>query len=338
MAIELPSNPDALAERLALLEDPVLAERLARENPSLFTVAPPQTEREVLAWTTRRFGTALIAVTAAIAVAAGYVGNELRRNVTTARQSTAPHAAVAAVPVASRHIAAAPRHPAATHHAAAPAHHPAPAAHHASDAHPAFSSTVGGHPTVVHSTVAHPTVVRHYAAPVVAYPVSSRTASATHDAVAVPVARPAAHHASAPVTVHHTAPATAPRTAQTADEQLAAWSATHPASRTRPRSEPRSSTEPATATSSSTRTATAPSTGPESYPTSSTPRDGSASSGVPRTPPSNPNGGWTERIPSGVLGGAMGPILGVPRDSCTPRGGRVGIVMEAIQMLAAGRH
>ena len=39
-----------------------------------------------------------------------------------------------------------------------------------------------------------------------------------------------------------------------------------------------------------------------------------------------------------ILGGVLGPVLGVPRDSCTPRGGRTGIVMEAIQVLAAGRH
>ena len=52
-----------------------------------------------------------------------------------------------------------------------------------------------------------------------------------------------------------------------------------------------------------------------------------------KTPPTNPGGIWNERIPGGgTLGGAVGPIIGVPRDSCTPRGGRTGIVMQAISL------
>lgn len=324
MAIELPSNPDVLAERLALLEDPVLAERLARENPSLFTAEPPQTEREVLAWTTRRFGTALIAVTAAIAVAAGYLGNELRRTAT-APPAPATRAAAAVAPAASHRSAAAPHRAAAAHHAATPARHaPAPVAH----------RTIV-QPVVTHSVaIPHPAIVAHPA--VVTHPAVMTHHSTAAHAVAAPVPQPVRRHANAPSVVHHTGPATATRTAPaTAADQLAAWEATHPASRTRPRSEPASSTEPATSTS--TTTAAAPSTGPGSYPAPATPGDTTAPTGT-RQPPSNPNGGWTERIPGGILGGVVGPILGVPRDSCTPRGGRTGIVMEAVQAIAAGRH
>ncbi|HTD35976.1 MAG TPA: hypothetical protein VK669_00570 [Candidatus Limnocylindrales bacterium] len=322
MAIELPSKLDVLEpdvlERLASLEDPILAERLARENPELFPQAPPRTEREVLAWTTRRFGTAIIAVTAALAVAAGYFGNELRRGHADAPQTAAPRAAVPA-PVPLRHASTAPRRRAAS------AHHAAPVAHHAI-AQPAGAQPVG---------VTHRAAVT-YVAPVPRPARAAHYATAAHHAVASPVPQAVRHHAAAPVVVHHTAPASAPRTAA---DQLAAWAATHPASRTHPRSEPSSSTEAATATSASTTNATTPASGPEPYPTSSTPRDTGAPSGAQRTPPTNPNGGWTERIPSGVLGGGIGPVFGgVPRDSCTPRGGRTGIVMEAIQILAAGRH
>ena len=73
MAIELPSKPDTLDERLALLEDAFLAERLMHDNPArFFAPEPPRTQREILAWTTRGFGSALLAVTAALSIAAGY--------------------------------------------------------------------------------------------------------------------------------------------------------------------------------------------------------------------------------------------------------------------------
>lgn len=333
MAIELPSKLDVLEpdvlERLASLEDPILAERLARENPELFPQAPPRTEREVLAWTTRRFGTAIIAVTAALAVAAGYFGNELRRGHADAPQAAAPKAAVPA-PVPLRHAATAPRHRAAAHHPAPVAHHGAPVAHHAAPV---------AHHAIAHHAVAQPVAKTYRPAatyvqtlPQAAY--VAHHATAAHHTVASPVPQPVRHHAAAPVVVHHTAPASAPRTAA---DQLAAWAATHPTSRTHPRSEPASSTEAATRTSTSTTTATAPGTAPEPYGTSSTPRDTGVPTGAQR-PPTNPNGGWTERIPGGILSGGMGPVIGVPRDSCTPRGGRTGIVMEAIQILAAGRH
>ena len=327
MAIELPSNPDVLAERLALLDDPELAERLARENPALFPQSPPSTEREVLAWTTRRFGTAVIAATAALAVAAGYAASELRRGQPTALQTApAPHAAAPAAPVVVAPLRRPPTH------TAAPAHRSAPSAHRAASVAPHAAPIVQhAAPVVQHATpvVQHAVPVSQHAAPIVRH----ATPVAAHHAVAVPVPQPVRHHASATVAVHHAA--TALRTApQSASDQLAAWEATHPASRTQPRSEPASSTSTSTATTN----ATAPSTGPGSYTGPATPGDQTPPGGA--RPPSGPNGGWSERPPGGILGrGGLGPVIGVPRDSCTPQGGRVGMVMEAIQLLsAAGRH
>ena len=114
MAIELPPRPSADDDsRLALLEDPELAERLFRENPALFSYEPPRTQREVLAWATRRVGTLALAVTAAASIAAGYLvaGFALHRETPRAVPAAAePHA------VAAQHRAAlAPRH---SHHAA----------------------------------------------------------------------------------------------------------------------------------------------------------------------------------------------------------------------------
>jgi hypothetical protein len=72
MAIEFLSESAVLEDRLASLEDPSLTERLLREHPALFPDAePPRTQREVLAWATRRVGTAVIAVTAAVSMVAG---------------------------------------------------------------------------------------------------------------------------------------------------------------------------------------------------------------------------------------------------------------------------
>src|SRR5947209_9325510 len=120
MAIELPSGPAVLEERLAALEDPILAERLFRENPSLFAPEPepPRTQREILRWTTRRVGTAIIAVTAAISIAAGYAGSELTRH----RAPVAPAALRAPVGHAAAAHATVP-HRAPPHHATRVAHH-----------------------------------------------------------------------------------------------------------------------------------------------------------------------------------------------------------------------
>ncbi|MEA2688114.1 MAG: hypothetical protein QOD51_721, partial [Candidatus Eremiobacteraeota bacterium] len=255
MAIELPSKPDVLDERLASLEDPFLAERLFRENPALFAVEPPRTEREVLAWTTRRFGTAVLAVTAALSLAAGYFGYELTRG--HAAPQAAPARAVVAAPV--RHAPPGARHTVSTRPSA---HAPqrgavimpaqaAPAPHHANAAAAQHHATA---PVQHHASAA--AAVRH-AAPV----------AVTHTLPA-PAALPARHAAPHRNPAH--APAAAP---QSAAAQLAAWEAAHPAtharpgtdtatdpaSRTQPRTEPASATQAATTTATTTEPAATPS-------------------------------------------------------------------------------
>ena len=288
MAIEFPSRPIVLDEpgmldgRLALLEDPSLAERLIRENPALFAPEPPRTEREILAWTTHRWGPALLAVTAAVSIAAGYFGSGITRG-----HAAAPpvaHAATVAVPL--RHAS-----PVVHRHAATAAH------------------------------VAAPVVVRHAnAAPAVQH--HARAPVAVIHAVPLHVAQPVREHA-------RTHPRVQPQAAgaQTADAQLAAWEAAH---RAQPRSEPAAATENATSRASSTEpvTTTTTSAGAPETPPATT----------PQRPPTNPGGVWNERIPGGILNSGMGPVIGVPRDSCTPRGGRTGIVMEAISILTSARH
>jgi hypothetical protein len=306
MAIELPSKPDVLDERLTLLEDPSLAERLFRENPALFAHEPPRTEREVLAWTTRRFGTALLAVTAALSVAAGYFGYNLSRD-----RAAAPHAAAVTVPV--RHAA-----PAAPH--AVSARPPAHAAQHAAVISPQIRQAQHHATAPLHHATA-PVAVYHAAPLRVAH---SAPSPATHAAPQRNAALPS--HVTAPAHVVQPARIPAPAPApQTAAAQLAAWQATHPASHARPRTD----------TATTTATTTEP-TGAVSVPAGVP--DQAPSGGV-KTPPTSPGGIWTERPPvGGVLGDGHGPIIGAPRDPCTPRGGRTGIVMQAISILASGRH
>jgi hypothetical protein len=87
---------------------------------------------------------------------------------------------------------------------------------------------------------------------------------------------------------------------------------------------PVASTEAATETApqTATRTTTATATAPVDVPAPAT--DAGA-----KPPPASPHGGWTEHIP--VQYGPIGHVLlGGPIDPCTPPGGRVGIVVNAI--------
>jgi len=312
MAIELPSGPDVLDERLASLEDPLFAEVLVRANPAHFPHAPPQTERDVLVWTTRGLGRALIAATAALSLAAGYLGSELLRGHTAA---PVPAHRSAAVALPLRHAPPIAQHRAATHRWV----HAAPAA-------PAPALARHGATAPLHSGASGP--VRHEVP--TSAPRRATLAPVPHHAVAHLAFRTAPHPAlrGGP----HVAP-------QTAAGQLAAWESAHPhasaaaepAPRTQPRSEPASATETATATASGTGPASAAGA-PGGAP------DPGQGGGV-KNPPTNPGGGWSERLPGGgTLGGTVGPVIGVPRDSCTPRGGRTGIVMEAISVLMSSRH
>jgi hypothetical protein len=318
--IELPSGPVVVEERLALLEDPDLAERLFRENPALFAAEPPRTQREVLAWTTRKLGTALLAVTAAFSIVAGYAVSELTRQ-HDAVSAPAMRPAAAALPL--RHAQTAPRH-VAPRAATRAAHHPAAAAHPAAVVHP----TASAHP----AAVPHYVPVQHASAPVVVYhrpvavhPAVDREALAFRAHERAQAAQAAQLKAWA-AEQHAIAARSAARAAQAraAREQGAVQA--QPVPQARPR------TETATASAPTTRT----DTGAANSPLDTAPPSGNAGT---KPPPSNPNGGWSDRLPNpGTLGGVIGPVIGVPRDSCTPRGGRTGIVMQAIQQILSSQH
>jgi hypothetical protein len=107
MPVKLPSSPGVIEDRLASLEDPILAEQLFLEHPTLYGDEPPQTQRAVLAWTTRRFGTAALAVTAAVSVAAGYFLTPLVTHRNAPAQPAPPSKTSVAAPsrpAAHRHI------------------------------------------------------------------------------------------------------------------------------------------------------------------------------------------------------------------------------------------
>lgn len=309
--IELPSGPAVIEERLAALADPLLAERLVRENPELFTPEPPRTQREVLRWATRRVGTAVIAVTAAVSIVAGYFGSELGRH----PAPVAPHAVPAAAAVAVPHA-----HPrAAAHHAAKRAavqvvRHAAPAIVH----HVAPAAAVYLPPRVVHvAPVVHPRQDRE-----------ALLLRARLHARDLEVARLRAEAAAARA---------AARTAQARAAAQAQHAAVAPAAapQTRPQSEPAPATGTATAAGPSREPASGTGTGSAPAP---------APDGTRHPTQTSPGGIWNERIPGGgTLGGAIGPILvGVPRDSCTPQGGRTGAVtriIEAAQIIQSlSRH
>jgi hypothetical protein len=313
--IELPSGPVVVEERLALLEDPDLAERLFRENPALFAAEPPRTQREVLAWTTRRLGTALLAVTAVFSIVAGYAVSELTRKHDTV---SAPPARPVAAMLPSRHAQPAPQRHAAPRAAAHVAHRSAGAAHPSAIAHPLAAPHYAIVP-VQHASA--PVVVYHR--PVATHPAVDREAlalRAREHALAVQAAQLRAWAAQQ----HAIATRAAARAAQ-----ARAAAASEPAPQARPRGQAGAST--ATASAPTTRTDTA-----TNSPLDTAPPGGDAGT---KPPPSNPNGGWNDRLPNpGTLGGVIGPVIGVPRDSCTPRGGRTGIVMQAIQQILSSQH
>ncbi|MBV8299754.1 MAG: hypothetical protein JO083_09460 [Candidatus Eremiobacteraeota bacterium] len=310
--IELPSGPVVVEERLALLEDPDLAARLLRENPALFAAEPPRTQREVLAWTTRKLGTAVLAVTAVISIVAGYAVSEMTRKHDTARMPTA-HPAAATLPL--RHAQTAPQRHVVARPAARVAHHPATAGHPAAIVHPIAAAPHYAIP-VQHASA--PVVVYHR--PIAAHPGVDREALAFRAHERAQAAQAAQLKAWA-AEQHAIASRAAARAAQARAAREQGAVRTEAAPQARPR------TETATASAPTTRT----DTGATNSPLDTAPPGGNAGT---KPPPSNPNGGWSDRLPNpGTLGGVIGPVIGVPRDSCTPRGGRTGIVMQAVQQI-----
>jgi|GEM_PF-3886714 hypothetical protein len=73
MSVELFPNIADLDERLSALEDAELSQRIVSANPDLFTSLAAREEISVFAAAWKRFGTLALAVTAAVAICAGYV-------------------------------------------------------------------------------------------------------------------------------------------------------------------------------------------------------------------------------------------------------------------------
>ncbi len=150
MSVELYPKVEDLDERLSVLEDPEFAQRIVSANPQLFTSAAVREDVSIFALAWKRFGALALAVTAALAVGAGFVFVPH----TAVRPALQPVAAPVAVREKSRvlpqitklmirpprhHAAAAPlaiavpitapvHHTVAYHHATAAAHIAAPAA------------------------------------------------------------------------------------------------------------------------------------------------------------------------------------------------------------------
>jgi len=299
MLVELPRDPTVLDDRLALLEDPALAERLVHENPSLFTQTPILTRREVLASASRRFGTLVITMTAVTSLVAGYLLTPLAFG----------HKSVPAVAPAQRSVVAAPL--------AAPKHpRVARIAHHSAARHAIVPLPHRAAAPVVAPHVAAPAPVT-YAAPVVhARPAPDPALEARLAEQRAEIerlrSRIAAEHAAA---AHEAALAAAQaRAAQAAMHRTAAQP--QPAAQAQPKAQNDAAVGEYAPESSANTTAQG-STSPDAPP------DAGA-----KTPPDTPTHvAWPPRghfpIP---IGGPIGPVGG-PIDPCTPQNGRIGTVL-----------
>jgi hypothetical protein len=299
MPVELPSNRGVIEDRLATLEDPVLAERLFLEHPSLYDDEPPRTERAVLAWTTRHFGPIALAVTASVSVTAGYFLTPLvtHRN---APAQPAPRSKTAAStpsrPAAHRHIAQKTAPKQRAHRSALiPA---APVQAHVAAPHPIVHA-----PAVVRA----PAVYRHPNREAIALRAKLQ---AQEDEMAALRKRAALDEAAA-------------RAAQARASAAIAAAHRGSATRTAPAPLPQPRTQPA-------GEVYAPAASTESVSTANAPVDVPARDGT-RQPPPAPNGGWTERptIPI-IYGSGSAPLPGGPLDPCTPQGGRLGVVIHSL--------
>lgn len=285
-----PPHLDLIDERLASLEDSTLAERLLSANPSLYSRALARIEEEAQRSTSRRFGSFVLAITATASIVAGYFLMPILT------KQSAPPATPALRPPA---VVAAPRRAGHHHAAGTPAH-----------------------------VMRHGAIVKHMEhshAPVRPIPIAPvfNPAPSHHDAALR--AKLAAEHAQ----VMRLRLQVAAQEAAARHARAQAAAAARPAPAPRPEDKPETQPQPQTrdesavgqssaqgaADPSTTRTTTAdaPAPGPD------TQRSGPPSAGVPP---------WSEHFPGGPFGSHR--IGGVPADSCTPSGGRVGIVLNAI--------
>jgi hypothetical protein len=313
MPVELPPNTGVVEDRLASLEDPLLAERLFRDHPELYPENPPETERQVLAWATRRFGTAVLAVTGLISIAAGYFFSPF-----VARHETPPAPTPAIVVPAASHPAPAHRH----------ATTPLPPLHPAQPHHVARAPIVHK-PSTSREEAALRAKLRAQDAELAAL----RRRIAANEAAA----REAHRHAAAIAAAAHAAAVRAAHHASATRALPASHPYSHPATRPQPQPQPQRQASAATIPATSTRTSTASAPDPASDPAGATASAPAPDSGT-KPAPSDPGGVWTERPPHGGVYGAPGPIhIGGPIDPCTPQGGRIGIVINTVNAIL-GSH
>jgi len=324
MPIEQLSPQAFLDERLASLEDPDLAQRLFTEHADLYGEEPPQTERQVLAWATRRFGTVVLAVTATLSIAAGYVlaPNYLRHD---AAPAAKPAAAVVAPapPRAPRDLKRHAVTPAPAKRAAAHATHPSATTHVAA----AVPTQAAAVPRAIHA---------HAVAPALPHPVVYTHPARVHVVAPAPV--PSRETVALRAKLHAQALELAALRKKAAAEDAALRAAARPHSA--PRTQPAPHVQPRTETAAptATTTATAAQTGTDVVTGASEPMPASPNAGVKAPPPSNPGGGWNEHPPmSGTYGiPSGGVVFGGPADPCTPRGGRTGVVQQILTRAVVG--
>ena len=301
MSVELYPTLEALDEKLASLEDPILSERIVSENPALFPSAAAQEEISVFAAAWKRFGTLALAVTAAASIVAGYVLTPM----------------VLKQPAPAQHVAASAPSP---HHDALAARvrrdeadlarlrARVAAQEAAAKRAAAVAPVVIVKPVIVKPVIVKPVIVK----PVMDAKPISHAAIPVHHAAAVPV-----HHAAvAPAPVSHALPASNPQTRPEpegqADNTLSAQAG----------SPSQVGSSPSTTTSTSTDQGPIPTTDAPSPP------DGT------KRPPSGNGGRWGAHWPAGIGGVILGPTA----DPCSPSGGRIGRVLESIagQFLGSG--
>jgi hypothetical protein len=249
----------------------------------------------------------VLAVTAALSIAAGYV---LGPRVMNHQASPAPQPVVIPAPAAVHHQPVIP----------APLHRVHPRAHQ----------------PVVHRPIAAPRISREEAALRAKLREQDAELAALRRRIAAneSAARDAQLRASAAI-------AAAAHSSALHAARHAAATQTLPAPHPQPQRQRHAA---ATATSTATRTATSPATTTTTSTSAAAPNEpvdvpAPAPDPGANPRPVNPGGVWSEHPPQGTYGGSHGPYpVGVPIDPCTPVGGRVGIVINTINtILGASR-
>jgi hypothetical protein len=314
MSVELYPTARDLEAKLSTLEDPALAERLLSSNPDLFTIptdepqvlesAAAREEISIFAAAWKRFGNIALAVTATASIVAGYVLTPMVVHRHPAPAAPAKSAVVQKARPAVAQKARPPSHPDAALRARV-RHDEAEIARLR-----ARLAVKQAAPAAAPVVPVHSVAPVHYVAP------------ARH-ALVKPL-RPVHHTAAAhhPAAVSHALPAAAypaaaPQPKHDVDTAASAQNV------------PSTVVGSSASTSASTSTSTSTSTSPNTDTNVGTP------DGTKNPPPSTGRGGggW-DHLPVAV----GGIILGRTIDNCTPQGGRIGTVLQAVagQILSNG--